>query len=1444
MGNTFGGNEVNEGNELGESTKPEIDFGNMEETDDRPEDYESFGKSGAETEHASELREAEENYDDCAAKAEKADGRRDEADDRLRDASEDGQYVAEVTYQYDGSEVSDGEARDTVQDAYDNCDDPEDMQQLKENAEAGGQVEVIDAKVVERPEVTEGREELAQAEQESAEAHEELDAAEEELARQQEIAAQDEAQEQADAQQDEVRREQTDAATDESEENVEDPAETGEKADTEGINDEKDTESNEHITDDEHVSDEAGEGVQNAEGSENADGEVGEGEGDAEGDERGDGEVGEGEGDAEGDERADGEVGEDERDAEGDERGDGEVGEGDERADGEVGESERDAEGDERGDSEVGESERDAEGDERADGEVGEGERDAEGDERGDGEVGEGERDAEGDERGDGEVGEGERDAEGDERGDGEVGEGERDAEGDERGDGEVGEGERDAEGENDEKTAENSEKENTDGINGEKNTESSPSIDDIGQAEKAEKENAGDTPTENEGRREGTDEIADDKEQMQKAGDAEGSESAERSAEKAGEGTAEKEPTTKAEIDSQRRANDVRLAQLRDEYAKAQEVSARKFEDACAKEGEERRAAIGVFNDVKLREEQIHEQIGALEREQEKLGVKSRAVQQRQLMAGDAALARSGQLIDHANEMDRAFDETYYDAKAHKGDLRQLREDNEKAIDRLTADKEALRRAMDAKMDQLGEHITQNDMDIPTSHRDPLCQQLTKEYNELKDAYARLDYLSVKLDENSRAVSERLGEDYASALTRRRAMIREVADGTDEPGKTNYYPDEVRAREVLSPFCRENWERASESERQQAVRQLADYHAEVLGVENKPGIVFRTMDEGVYGGYDDKTNIISLNKEKMDDPAELADTIAHEYRHKYQEERAGKMENVRDLQFSRNLRDYLEPKDEGALDDCSMDRYQNQLVEADAMAYGRATGDKLREIEQGDADGGRPAVGRETPERAGTAEAAAASAAAAAEIRTEPTDKATESGIDKTQIRETSEGLTAEELNELKGYAKDHYDNGRKVGDKIRAFDNYKEHNDLEKGHIEKVRVQSIEAANAIREMIDRGGRGDLYSANIDRRTLEVAAIYHDTGMDGNSTPDDVAKKRQQAGEDAVRAAGAGEDLDKTRKEALEDFDHALRKNHPTASAIHVLQDRDKVEGLGVDANEVALCCFVHSKSSSGLKDIGSVGGKEGWQAAIGNLEKGIAKYNAEHPDKEQVRFDKSFLVREDGSFDEEKLKEMRSMAAALRIGDANGHDGRSRISQNGRTIDFSLKPIEGVDTNVPFGSDKEHYYGEVQAADVRIAGEPLDNENDEKGISRMYAVGEGNFERLYCETDKDGVLTEHIELVDGNAFPLSTQTAIGERVGEFESATPLNYRFVIHVGDCDEKTRHGYEEFAARVMQDPKFATKGEKEFREKHPEITDEQLTYKNALRRHGRCIVEVV
>ena len=63
----------------------------------------------------------------------------------------DGQYVAEVTYTTDG-EISQEEASAELQEAYNECDDLEDMQQLKENANENEHIEVHNAEVVERPE--------------------------------------------------------------------------------------------------------------------------------------------------------------------------------------------------------------------------------------------------------------------------------------------------------------------------------------------------------------------------------------------------------------------------------------------------------------------------------------------------------------------------------------------------------------------------------------------------------------------------------------------------------------------------------------------------------------------------------------------------------------------------------------------------------------------------------------------------------------------------------------------------------------------------------------------------------------------------------------------------------------------------------------------------------------------------------------------------------------------------------------------------------------------------------------------------------------------------------------------------------------------------------------------------------------------------------------------
>lgn len=71
----------------------------------------------------------------------------------------------------------------------------------------------------------------------------------------------------------------------------------------------------------------------------------------------------------------------------------------------------------------------------------------------------------------------------------------------------------------------------------------------------------------------------------------------------------------------------------------------------------------------------------------------------------------------------------------------------------------------------------------------------------------------------------------------------------------------------------------------------MADYNTEILGIEDKPGIVYysaETLSE--FGGYSAEQNTIYINEYNMYNAAETADTISHEYRHKYQHERTEKL--------------------------------------------------------------------------------------------------------------------------------------------------------------------------------------------------------------------------------------------------------------------------------------------------------------------------------------------------------------------------------------------------------------------------------------------------------------------------------------------------------------------------------------------------------------------------
>lgn len=85
------------------------------------------------------------------------------------------------------------------------------------------------------------------------------------------------------------------------------------------------------------------------------------------------------------------------------------------------------------------------------------------------------------------------------------------------------------------------------------------------------------------------------------------------------------------------------------------------------------------------------------------------------------------------------------------------------------------------------------------------------------------------KLDENNIQLSEITGKDYESFRNTTGSQIKEVRNGTDIPGKTDYFIDETRAYEVMASFQKKNWEDLSVKEQKTAIEQLAQYNADIL---------------------------------------------------------------------------------------------------------------------------------------------------------------------------------------------------------------------------------------------------------------------------------------------------------------------------------------------------------------------------------------------------------------------------------------------------------------------------------------------------------------------------------------------------------------------------------------------------------------------------------------
>lgn len=825
--------------------------------------------------------------------------------------------------------------------------------------------------------------------------------------------------------------------------------------------------------------------------------------------------------------------------------------------------------------------------------------------------------------------------------------------------------------------------------------------------------------------------------------------------------------------LEEQREENEEKLSVAIKERDELSLEENEKFNDVLSKDAgtDEYKEALKEYNTLKDRREVLDEEIGSYEQQKEVLEKKTQELRTAQIENGEKAVEDSRESLARADELKERYNEAYYVKKPDAEELRGIQEENISSMKELEKEKAAIRQAMDAKMSEIYDYVSSHNLERYDTERDPYYQSMIADYVSMRDVCRNVEYSVARLDANNINISELTGDEYKSRIeSPKRSPVKEVNEGADIPGETDYFTDEIRTEATFERFNKNTWEQLTVREQKQAIEQLADYNADLLGVEDKPQIIYYNIeDPSDFGGYSEELNAIYINEYNLSDAEETVDTISHEYRHKYQHERAERLENERDLEFKESFDNYIRPEDDFAA-------YQDQLVEADAREYAEVMKKKAAEISAARSIGeipksevqsqGQGADFRELNEGRG-----------AVFDRTEAVEKADlpEDLDRKIEVRHKKEVFEAEELQELKELVDPHYENGRKIAGHIESLNSHKEHHLLEGGHIGKVHDRSLETADVITECLEKNTDQSLYSANIDYKTLEVMALYHDTGMDGNIPESEYDIQKEK--------------YNKTEKAKDKAFEDTFRDYHSLESAIHVLRERGQIESKGVNADEVAVGCLLHSKSCT---DVDNLEDTSQWRTAVKGLQDRVGEYNEQHPE-EQISFDSSFLLDEKGDFNQEKLSEMRTECLCLRVGDGNGHDELSHISQNGKEISFDLE-------NYEFDKSDTGWRDEITRADVRIDGQMLDNANDPKGFGRMYSLGEGNLKKMFMESGPDGQIVQVFEIGHINSYPYCTQECIEERLKEFKTAPSMieNYKPEIRfTGKCSKETRKNYVRF-----------------------------------------------
>ncbi len=172
--------------------------------------------------------------------------------------------------------------------------------------------------------------------------------------------------------------------------------------------------------------------------------------------------------------------------------------------------------------------------------------------------------------------------------------------------------------------------------------------------------------------------------------------------------------------------------------------------------------------------------------------------------------------------------------------------------------------------------------------------------------------------------------------------VLKDIYDcDTDDFDFGDLELDEEELKNILKYFKPEVWEKLDIYDKRAVIIAFTGYLAKVLDLKNPPRVVFYYGPHYDCGAYDRASNTIRININRLDEPQMAINTVAHEARHAYQHQCAENPQTRQDKLYAYNFDHYIRPV---VVDGkwVGFEEYENQLVEAEANAFGRLFQEKI----------------------------------------------------------------------------------------------------------------------------------------------------------------------------------------------------------------------------------------------------------------------------------------------------------------------------------------------------------------------------------------------------------------------------------------------------------------------------------------------------------------------